>query len=91
MVRADDGVLVHVSGQSESPFSAPNRSQGTARERLRKLPELRLVSPVSRKGGDLTLPQDNRVAPLIRSLNCAMENVRKDNGAPYNAETFKVR
>jgi hypothetical protein len=54
MVRADDGVLVNVSGQSESPFSAPNPSQGTARERLRKLHNPGLVSPGPLKGAELT-------------------------------------
>jgi hypothetical protein len=37
MVRADDGVLVHVSGQSKSPFSALNPSMGSAREWFSKV------------------------------------------------------
>jgi hypothetical protein len=90
MVSTDGGMLVQVSGQSGSPFSAPNPSRGTARERLRKVQNLGLVSPGSLRGAELTWPQDNRLAPLIRSLNWAKENVDKDNGAPQNPEIFKA-
>jgi hypothetical protein len=45
MVRADGGVLVHVGGQSKSPFSALNPSLGTARGRLHKVQNPGLVSP----------------------------------------------
>jgi hypothetical protein len=56
MVSTDGGMPVNVSGQSESPFSAPNPSQGTARERLRKVQNLGLDSPGSQKGAELTWP-----------------------------------
>jgi hypothetical protein len=47
MVRADDGLLVHVGGQSKSPFSALNPSLGTARQRPPKAQNLGLDSPGS--------------------------------------------
>jgi hypothetical protein len=49
MVRADDAVLVLVSGQSKSPFSALNPSLGSARERLPKVQTAGLDSPGSGK------------------------------------------
>jgi hypothetical protein len=54
MVRADDGALVHVSGQLKSPFSALNPSLGTARERLPMVQNAGLDSPVS--GRERNLP-----------------------------------
>jgi len=54
MVRADGGMLVHVSGQSESPFQLRIPSRVLARERLRKVQNLGLVSPGPLRGAELT-------------------------------------
>jgi len=60
MVRADDGVLVHVSGQSESPFSAPEPLQGDAGERVREVQNRGLDSPGP--GRERNLPRSKTTA-----------------------------